>query len=445
MKSDSSLFSSLLFFAAFSTVSADQFRGQQEQRYVYSPFTAMSSPVVLPMDGETSEADWLTGLDVSLGGVIFPHIHVDTVIGGTTGDQSQLGVGHHDPIRDGFTAQNIEFGLSGRFNDYFEAFGTFAGTVDLNDDFDGIYEEWFAKLKNLPGGFEIRAGRVYNRFGIQNTYHPHGFDWADQYLVNARMLGEDSMTTIGGEVSWRLPVSWTSQFDIAVGVAPDPHDHEHAEGVGPEPEFEAEGAYFDDAMTVATWTNIYNFNDFHQYRAGFSGAFGDNRWGRGTQVYGAHLEYQWRENGFEPGGRFFRWRTEAMRRRFGAVSGHLPGEAEDAHGHEGEEHHDEHEHEDHHQNERRSARFNDFGFYTSLLYGLPSNLELGLRTEYVTGDTSVGLENRFRVSPGVTYYINDARTLKFRLQYSYDHSDDFGSEHSVWGQVSFNWGGPEVR
>lgn len=461
MKSQLSLFSILILAAGVSTVSADQFKGQQEQRYVYTPFTAMSSPVVLPMDGKTNEADWLTGMDVSLGGIFFPHVHVDTAFGGTTGDQSLLGVGHHDPIRDGFTGQNIELGLSGRFNEYFEAFGTFAGTIDINDDFDGIYEEWFAKLKNLPGGFEVRAGRVYNRFGIQNTYHPHGFDWADQYLVNARMLGEDSMTTIGGEVSWRLPVSWTSQLDVAVGVAPDPHDHDHEEGAGPEPEFEAEGAYFDDVMTVANWTNIYNFNDFHQYRAGVSGAFGDNRWGRGTQVYGAHFEYQWRENGFEPGGRYLRWRTEAMWRRYGAISGHLPGEEEDTHGHEEEgEHHDEHEgehhdghgeeHHDEHQDEdhgdvRRSARFSDFGFYSSLLYGLPSNLELGLRAEYVTGDTAVGLDNRFRVSPGITYYINDARTLKFRLQYNYDHSNDFGDEHSVWGQVSFSWGGPEVR
>ena len=467
--------SRILFFSVLSLASgtslswADQFKGQQEQRYVYSPFTAMSSPVVLPMDGKVSEADWVTGLDVSLGGVLFPHVHIDTAFGTTSGNQSQLALGHHDPIRDGFTAQNLELGLSGRFNEYFEAFGTFAGTLDLDNDFDGIYEEWFVKLKNLPGGFEVRAGRVYNRFGIQNTYHPHGFDWADQYLVNARMLGEDSMTLIGGEVSWRLPVSWVSQLDVAVGVAPDGHAHEHGESVGPEPEFEAEGASFDDVMTVANWTNIYNFNDFHQYRAGVSGAFGSNRWGRDTQVYGAHFEYQWRENGFEPGGRYFRWRTEAMWRRYGAVSGHLPGEGAGAHGgheehgeheehhdepeehhdeheeHHEDEHHDEHEGEEHHDESRRVATFSDFGFYTSVLYGLPSNLEFGLRAEYVTGDTAVGLDNRFRLSPGITYYINDARTLKFRVQYNYDHSSNFGHEHGVWGQVSYNWGGPEVR
>lgn len=483
------IFISCLFVLSAGVVSSSaqsnraQFEGQQKGKYVYTPFTAMSSPVVLPMDGKVSEADWFTGLDVSLGGILFPHVHVDTAIGSSTAGQENLALGHHDPNQDGFTWQNIEFGLSGRFNEYFEAFGTYAATVSADGEWEGIYEEWFAKLQNLEAGwlgeFEVRGGRIYNRFGIQNTYHPHGFDWADQYLVNARVLGEDSLTIIGADVTWRLPVSWISQLDVAVGVAPEGHAHNHGgtreiEGV----KFEAEGAAFDDVMTVANWTNIYNYNDFHQYRAGVSGAWGDNQYGRATQIYGAHFEYQWRQNGFEPGGRYFRWRTEMMWREWGAQSGvELPGhdhgghEGHDHHEHEeehhdehddhgkvahhdehedehndehGEEHHDEHE-EEHHDEAAGRANFRDFGFYTSLLYGFNSRFEAGLRAEYVAGERAAGLDDRFRLSPGLTYYINDARTLKFRVQYNYDHSNEFGTDHSVWGQVSFNWGGPEVR
>ncbi|MCB1228078.1 MAG: hypothetical protein KDK99_19895, partial [Verrucomicrobiales bacterium] len=51
-----------------------QFDAQRRGQFVYTPFTAMSSPVVLPMDGRIEEADWLTGLDVSWGGVLFPHL-----------------------------------------------------------------------------------------------------------------------------------------------------------------------------------------------------------------------------------------------------------------------------------------------------------------------------------------------------------------------------------
>ncbi|WP_156345339.1 hypothetical protein [Verrucomicrobium spinosum] len=55
------------------------------------------------------------------------------------------------------------------------------------------------------------------------------------------------------------------------------------------------------------------------------------------------------------------------------------------------------------------------------------------------------MDERFRLSPSVTWYLNKNRTLYFRTQYNYDHSSDFGDEHSLWGQVGFNWGGPEVR
>jgi hypothetical protein len=33
------------------SVAQDQFRSLREGRYAYAPFTALSSPIVLPMDG----------------------------------------------------------------------------------------------------------------------------------------------------------------------------------------------------------------------------------------------------------------------------------------------------------------------------------------------------------------------------------------------------------
>ncbi len=435
-----------------------QFEAQRQGRYSYTPFTAMSSPVVLPMDGKVTEADLLTGMDVSLGGILFPHIHLDTAFGSSTASQEDLQVGHHDPNRNGFTWQNVEFGLSGRFNEYLEAFGTYAGNVDSEGHWAGVYEEWFLKLQNLDAGalgqFELRGGRIYNRFGLQNTYHPHGFDWADQYLVNARLLGEDSLTIIGADVTWRLPVSWISQLDMAVGVAPDGHAHHHGGRELEAARFEAEAASFDDVMTVANWTNMYNYNDFHQFRAGLSGAWGDNQYGQSTSLYGMHAEYQWRENGLESGGRYFRWRNELMWRRWGAGGVELAGDGHDEHhddhdSHAEEEHHDDedgdHAEEDHHEEGEDRANLRDFGFYSSLLYGFNNRFEAGLRAEYVRGDAAAGLDDRFRLSPGLTYYLNDARTVKFRVQYNYDQSSEFGTDHSIWGQVSIAWGGPEVR
>lgn len=405
--------------SAASAQSGDQFGSQRSQRYEYSTNSAMSSPVVLPMDGKLDASDWLTGLDISLADKIFPHMHLDTVMGTASRNQEELAVGHHDPIRrDGVTFQNLEFSLSGRLDDHNEFFITYAGAVGEDDEIEPIFEEAFWKFKNIPGGFELRLGRVYNRFGIQNTYHPHGFDWVDQYFVNTRMFGDDSLTTLGAEITWLMPVPWTSQLDLAVGQAPSHEEHEEGAFGG---QYHAEESHFtDDAtLTVANWTNVVNYNDFHQFRAGLSGAWGANHAGYQTSVYGAHFEYQWRENGFDPGGSYFRLRSEAMFNRF---------KVEDELG-----------------IDQNPVTQQDFGGYVSLLYGLPSRWEFGLRGEYVAGNGETQVDARFRASPGITWYANEARTMRFRLQYNYDHSNIRGTDHGLWAQVSLAWGGPEVR
>lgn len=393
-------------------------------------FAGAPVPVTSPAN---PAPNWATGDDVSLGGVFSPHVHFHSAIGDSSLDPASLTVGHHDPDREGITVQNIEFGTSARLGGHFEAFTTYAAKIDFNDDWDGEFEEWFGKLKDLPRSIEIRGGRYYNRFGLHNTYHPHGFDWADQYLVNGRFLGDDGLRTIGGEVTWTMPTPWTSVLSASVGDTPDLEDHHHG-AEAEEHEFEAKGASFSDLVVAANWTNQFDHNDFHQMRGGLSGAWGDNVWGKTTQVYGAHFEYQWRENGYERSGSWFRWRTEAMIRNFKGISGHLPGEEADSleGGHEEEE-------------VARTGSFDETGIYSDLRYGWANNLEVGLRGEYVSGIRRAGLDERYRISPGATYYLNSKRTVMFRVQYNYDHSNDFGDAHSVWGQFGFNWGGAEVR
>ncbi|MCB1092875.1 MAG: hypothetical protein KDL87_15165, partial [Verrucomicrobiae bacterium] len=187
----------------------------------------------------------------------------------------------------------------------------------------------------------------------------------------------------------------------------------------------------------------------------FSGAWGDNEFGRRSQVYGLGLEYLWRENGYGTGGNSLRWRTELMLRDVQAASGHLHGEEEDDHDHEEhadheedhghEEHGEEEEDHDHEGEARRLASFDEFGIYSMLVYGFNDRLETGLRADWVSGIDAMGLDDRWRLSPMITWYANEARTLQARLQYNWDHSDSFGSESSIWFQIGLNWGGGEVR
>jgi len=86
-----------------------------------------------------------------------------------------------DPREDGWTIQGFEFGSSLRLNDWFEAFGNFHLYYDNEaEEWNHKFEEWFGKIKNLPGGFELRGGRYLNRFGFQNSTHLHGWDFAGQ-------------------------------------------------------------------------------------------------------------------------------------------------------------------------------------------------------------------------------------------------------------------------
>lgn len=379
------------------------------------------------------QANWLTGENVNLGGVLFPDVHFISTYGGSSIDQEKLAVSHHDPQRDGWTVQGFEFGASLRAGEHVEGFGTLLLAYNgAERTWEHEFEEWFGKLKNLPFGFELRGGQYLNRFGFQNALHNHAWTFADQNLANGLILGEDGLTTIGGELTWKLPVSWTSLISVSVGVPREEDGHEEHESAA-EPEFEAEGALFDSTFVTANWTNNFDYNDFHQFRGGLSGAWGENKWGLTTQIYGAHFEYQWRQNGYEPGGRYFSWRTEAMLRDFDAISGHLPGEEP---AEEEEEHHEETPH---------RANLNEFGIYSVVSYGLDNGLEFALRGDYVSGIDAAGLDERFRVSPAVTYYLNRNRTMYLRAQYNYDHGSNFGNASSIWLQAGFNWGGPEVR
>jgi hypothetical protein len=402
--------------------------------------TARAGNSVLPTAPPAPSADWLTGSDVSLGGVLFPHVHFQSVYGRTSSALGhEMSSGHNDPVEDGWTVQGFELGLSGRWSEHFETYVAWHGYWDSEapHGFDHEFEEYFLKVKNLPGGMELRGGRFLNRFGLHNATHLHRWDWADNFLVSGRFLGDDGQYTRGAEVSWTLPVKWTSVLSFSAGRAnAEAHEEEEADEEAHEATFEAGGAMFDDILYTVNWTSLWELNDYHVFRGGLSCAWGDNLWGRTTRVLGAHMQYEWRQNGTSPGGDYLRWRTEVMLRDVQAIGEHHDGE-------EGQEEAEEEEEE-----ELITGSFDEWGFYSSLVYGRDVKhgiLEAGLRGDWVQGVSSAGLPGRTRISPGLTWYLNDNRNAWLRVQYNRDHIEDHGSEDSVWFGFGLNWGGLEVR
>ncbi len=402
----------------------------------FFPAVLVSCVVAIGNSLHGQEANLWTGEEVTIGGVFAPHLHTRVVTGiSSSNDVSDLANGHHDP-QDDFTLQSFDLAVSMRASEHLHGFAAYTFYSDSDADLDGELEEAFIKVLEIPGGFSIRGGRYLNRFGFQSTLHDHAWDFVNQHLVTGRLLQEGALATAGGEVSWALPLPTPAVVSCSIGDAHSHKDHSHEHG---ESAVESDGAYFTDIFQSANFLLQMDYNDFHRHRATVSAAWGGNEFDRTTTLFGAGYEYLWRENGYEFGGRHFRWRNEVIHRRFGAVS------HEDHHHDDAEEHHGDHPAEHHDDHEELRMRLDDTGFYSSALYGWNDHLETGVRVGYVTGVGQAGLEERWRISPVITLAANARRTALVRVQYDFDYRPSGEHDHTLWMQIGFNWGGPEVR
>jgi hypothetical protein len=394
--------------------------------------------------------DWERSNDWGIGGVLFPNLHLHGIGGFSSGDPANLATGGHDPARKPFSAQAIEPGLS-VVTDHFEAFGNHIIYQDPDGGWDGELEELFGKITNLPGGFEIKGGQYLARFGAVNDKHIHAWDFADAELPVTRFLGDEGLMMRGGELSWTLPLRFdpglTAVATLGFGKArshghghghdhghdddhdedhDDDHDDDHDEDHDDDDShggalFAGEEGNLADEILTARLAARYRFSDFHTLTAGVSYAGGDNDFGRNTRIMGLDAEYQWRENGLEPGGRAFRWRNELIWRSVSAF------EDDEDHG-------------------PVSGNYREFGFYTTGTYTWNNRLDTSLRLSWLEGVDDLGLDERLRVSPAVSWWLDGKRRLGLRTQYNYDRFAGGPEEHSLWFQVNIALGSyVEVR
>jgi hypothetical protein len=80
--------------------------------------------------------------------------------------------------------------------DFFLSFGEHG--VDL--------EEGYVTFPALPGGFQLRAGKMRAAFGTVNTLHNHVLPWTDRPLVTQNLVGgEDGIDDAGLSISRIIP------------------------------------------------------------------------------------------------------------------------------------------------------------------------------------------------------------------------------------------------
>lgn len=350
-----------------------------------------------------------------------PNAHLTTTFGAAADhDESTLASHGHDP-NDEFTLQGLELNTSLRWSEYLAGFIAYNAFLENGDQPDGEWEEAFIKLHNLPGGFEFRAGRMLSRITSQNAKHLHAWQFVDSDLITTRFLGDEGLITNSAEISWKLPTEHNALLSIAYGEAVE-HEHAHEDDALPT-DVHGEESLLDKSVLAIRLQGNFGPNDFNSFTYGASFLRGQNRYDdRHTEFYGGDIEYLWRENGLEAGGKHLRARLESTYRQFDYSS-------EDA---------------------SVTGAAEEFGIHASLGWGFAENWEIATRYEFLEGiDAPVeGISERHRFSLALTRatQVNDYLSGHARLQYNHDHSADFGNEDSIWLQFQIDFGtGNEVR
>ncbi|MGA1193126.1 MAG: hypothetical protein ACO3ZG_01950 [Kiritimatiellia bacterium] len=388
-----------------------------------------------------AEPDWMAPTI----GPLTPSVHFNGAIGSSSADHAQyLAVGHHDPTREDGSVQGLELGASLRLGQL-EGFATYVFVYGDEEDWEEEWEEAFLKLRDLPGGFEVRGGRMLGRFGPLNATHLHAWNFVDMPLALGRFLGEHGLWYEGGDITWiKQGLANTYGLTVGYGDAVLAHhegedEHEVEDGhaamedhAGEEEHHHEHGMAFGDSVTSARFFAQLRNDDFLMLEPGLSLAVGDAEDGRQMVVFGLDFTYTWRENGLEPGGRSLIWKTELLYR-----------DIDDAEAQHEEE--EEHDHAEVLHDDEMMPGGGEFGFYSDLIYTLNERFDAGVRFSYVEGNEDLETEERYRISPAITAYLDPYRRATLRVQYNYDDLGYAEDEHAIWAQLGLHWGGGEVR
>ncbi len=113
-----------------------------------------------------------------------------------------------DSLAPGFNLREAEVALSGAIDPYFDAWAVIAVGPD-----GAAVEEAFVQTRRLPAGFTLKLGRFKSDIGYLNKQHSHQWDFTDQDLPHALLLG-GGLNETGAQLTW-LP---TLPFYTLVGA-----------------------------------------------------------------------------------------------------------------------------------------------------------------------------------------------------------------------------------
>ena len=243
-------------------------------------------------------------------------------------------------------------------------------------------------------------------------------------------FGPDGLRGIGAQLSWLVPTPFYTEAFVSVmdGQGSTAFSFRNPG----EPDATGVNRYAgratldrtlrgpQDLLVVPRLATSFELSDTQTVLAGVSAAFGPNDTGphSRTEVYGADLFWKWKPANATQGFPYISWQTEALYRRFEAGADVLAG--------------------------LPAETLRDYGFYSQVVYGFMPRWNVGLRADYVSGNSAAFDASdpyrgeRTRFSPEITFLPSEFS--KVRLQYNLDHGALFGTANSVWMQLEFGLG-----
>jgi hypothetical protein len=331
-------------------------------------------------------------------------------------EPDHLNFGGHDPQDTGFTLQNLELTLGATVDPYMRADAHIIYLLEDGESVVEVEEAYFTTL-TLPHRLQLIGGQFFTRFGRLNAQHPHAWDFADQPMINNRLLGPDGLRNLGMQLSWLAQLPFYLELvgsiqnaggETAVSFL---SDEEVFEETFSDLTFEErEVRRFEDLLYMTRLKTAWTLTDTVEVVHGISGLFGPNASGEDTytKILGVDFYGKWRPLSAQGGWPFVAVQAEAMWRRYET-------------------------------SEDRFENLYDRGFYLQGLWGFTRRWVTGARFEYADGGNMENplRDRRWRLSPSLTFYPSEFS--KWRLQYNVDFAEHLDDKalHAVFLQFEF--------
>lgn len=315
---------------------------------------------------------------------LLPDISFVPIFGVGYFSQDPTGDVGHDPARTGFTLQQIEMAVSSAIDPYFR-FDIFLSFLE-----DGVEleEGYFTTLgAGLPRGLQFRGGKMLIPFGRQNPKHLHFWSFADNNLVNSRLLNPEGLGELGLEMSYLFPTPFFLQLQGGF------YNGDNDTSFG--------GTRKQDFLYNARLSTSVDITENLTALIGSSLAFGFNDTGPGnrTDLVGGDFLLRWK-----PSARTgLSWQTEYILRRM-----QFPG-----------------------------FLASDGGLYSYVEAQFLKNWYAAFRYDQMGIPQGV-VPKEFRLTPAIGYAPTEFSRI--RLQYEYDKTTNTDPVHAMFLQFQFSLG-----